>query len=285
MIRYAHFLTIHFLDASTFEPMTSSSYIELHVHDGIAILALNRPEVRNAIHDDMRTELMDALDRVNRDEAVRALVLTGHGKAFCAGGDIRAMQQRMQAPAGDVAYNGWARQQRTHHALTALHALSKPTIAAVNGASTGLGTDLAMACDFVVASEAHGSFAWNYVLRGLIPDGGGMYFLPRRVGLVKAKELIFTGRTVRALEAKELGIADRLSSPDSLLGDAIAWARELSAGSRTALALGKTILNQSFELQAEQIFGLGSQAQAICYSSTEHRDAVNAFLDKSASKE
>lgn len=265
--------------------MTDTTTIALQIEDGIAILTLNRPDVRNAVDDDMRGQLMAALDRVARDDAVRALVLTGAGKAFCAGGDIRAMQQRMQAPTGDVAYNGWARQQRTHHALTALHTLAKPTIAAVNGASTGLGTDLAMACDFVVASEPHGSFAWNYVLRGLIPDGGAMYFLPRRIGLVRAKELIFTGRTVRAAEAHALGIADRLSAPESLLTDAVAWARELGGGSRTALALGKTILNQSFELQAEQVFGMGSQAQAICYVSSEHRAAVNAFLDKSARKE
>jgi enoyl-CoA hydratase/carnithine racemase len=265
--------------------MKSSPYIDFRIDDGIAVLTLNRPEVRNAINDDMRADLVLALDHANRDDAVRALVLTGAGKAFCAGGDIRAMQQRMQAPAGEVAYNGWARQQRTHHAITALHALPKPTIAAVNGASTGLGTDLAMACDFVVASQPHASFAWNYVLRGLIPDGGGTYFLPRRVGLVQAKELIFTGRTVRAAEAKALGIADRLSGPQTLVADAVAWARELTAGSRTALALAKTIVNQSFELQAEQVFGLGSQAQAICYSSSEHHAAVNAFLAKSPARE
>lgn len=264
---------------------TSTSSIQLRTEDGVAILTLDRPEVRNAVDDAMRGELMAALERVNRDDSVRALVLTGAGKAFCAGGDIRAMQQRMQAPAGEIAYNGWARQQRTHHALSALHDLPKPTIAAVNGASTGLGTDLAMACDFVIASEPHASFAWNYVLRGLIPDGGGMYFLPRRVGLARAKALIFTGRTVRANEAVELGIADRLSTPDALLADAMGWARELGAGSRTAVALAKGILNQSLELQAEQVFGLGSQAQAICYTSNEHRASVEAFLAKSAAKE
>ncbi|WP_431514220.1 enoyl-CoA hydratase/isomerase family protein [Variovorax sp. DAIF25] len=264
---------------------TPTSSIQLRTEDGVAILTLDRPEVRNAVDDAMRGELMAALERVNRDDSVRALVLTGAGKAFCAGGDIRAMQQRMQAPAGDIAYNGWARQQRTHHALSALHDLPKPTIAAVNGASTGLGTDLAMACDFVIASEPHASFAWNYVLRGLIPDGGGMYFLPRRVGLARAKALIFTGRTVRANEAIELGIADRLSTPEALLAAATGWARELGAGSRTAVALAKGILNQSFELQAEQVFGLGSQAQAICYTSNEHRASVEAFLAKSAAKE
>jgi enoyl-CoA hydratase/carnithine racemase len=264
---------------------TSNAYIQLRAEDGVAILTLNRPDVRNAVNDDMRAELIAALDGVNRDDSVRALVVTGAGKAFCAGGDLRSMQQRMQAPAGEVAYNGWARQQRTHHALTALHDLPKPTIAAVNGASTGLGTDLAMACDFVIASEPHASFAWNYVLRGLIPDGGGLYFLPRRVGLSRAKQLIFSGRTVRAQEALALGIADSLSAPETLVADAVAMARELGAGSRAALALAKGILNQSFELQAEQVFSMGSQAQAICYTSNEHRASVEAFLAKSAAKE
>jgi enoyl-CoA hydratase/carnithine racemase len=257
--------------------------IELRTEGGVAILALNRPEVRNAVDDAMRAELVEALEQVARDSAVKALVLTGNGKAFCAGGDIRAMQQRMQAPASQVAFNGWSRQQRTHHALVALHTLPKPTIAAVNGASTGLGSDLAMACDFVIASE-YASFAWNYVLRGLIPDGGGMYFLPRRIGLPRAKQLIFTGRTIKAAEALELGIADRVSTSERLLADATAWAGEFAGASTTAVALAKSILDQSYELSAEQVFALGSQAQGICYSSDEHRAAVTAFLEKSVTR-
>jgi enoyl-CoA hydratase/carnithine racemase len=261
---------------------TTPAFIDMRVDDGVALITLARPDARNAIHDDMRIEFVAALDAAERDDAVRAIVLTGAGKAFCAGGDIRGMQQRLQAPAGEVAYNGWARQQRTHHAISRLHTLPKPVVAAVNGASTGLGSDLALACDFVVASEPHASFAWSYVLRGLIPDGGGMYFLPRRVGLPRAKELVFSGRTLRAPEAHTLGIVDRLSAAETLVADAIAWARELGAGSRTAIALAKTIMNQSFELQSEQVFGLGSQAQGICYTSAEHRASVEAFLAKSA---
>ncbi|MGH8812476.1 MAG: enoyl-CoA hydratase/isomerase family protein, partial [Advenella sp.] len=136
---------------------------------------------------------------------------------------------------------------------------------------------------FIVASEA-ATFSWSYINRGLIPDGGGMYFLPRRIGLPKAKELIFSGRTVPAQEALALGIADRLVAPDALLDSAQQWAKELSAGSGTALALGKTILNQTFELTAEQAFAQGSQAQGICYTSTEHREAVMAFLARMAEK-
>lgn len=264
--------------------MNEYTLIQLEVRDGVAVLTLNRPDKRNAISDDMRTELIDALERVTADRKIRALVLTGSGKGFCAGGDVAGMQRRMDAPAGEVGFNGWTRQQRVHHSVALLHNMPKPVIAAVNGGANGLGADLAMACDLVIASSA-ASFTWSYIHRGLIPDGGGMYFLPRRVGLAQAKQLIFGGRKVEAAEALQLGIADRLSaSSESLLDEAVAWAAEMSHGSATALALGKSILNQTFELTADQVFGQGSQAQGICYTSSEHRESVMAFLAKTANK-
>ncbi len=255
--------------------------IDLKVESTIATITLNRPDKRNAMSDDMRTELIDALERVAADKAIKALVLTGAGKGFCAGGDISGMQRRMNAPAGEVGFNGWHRQQRVHHTQALLHTMPKPVIAAVNGAASGLGADTALACDFIIASE-WASFTWSYIHRGIIPDGGGMYFLPRRVGLPKAKELIFTGRKVDIDEALALGIVDRKASTDTLLADAQAWAAELGKGSATALALTKTILNQSFELSSHDVFAQGSQAQGICYTSTEHRESVLAFLAKSA---
>lgn len=257
------------------------SLIDFKVERGIATLTFNRPDKRNAISDDMRSEFIDALELVAADKAIRALVLTGAGKGFCAGGDIAGMEKRMNAPTGEVAFNGWHRQQRVHHTQSLLHTMPKPVIAAVNGAASGLGADTALACDFVIASE-WASFTWSYIHRGIIPDGGGMYFLPRRVGLVRAKELIFSGRRVDVDEALSLGIVDRKTSADSLVADAQAWAAELSKGSATALALAKTILNQSFESPAQQVFAQGSQAQGICYTSTEHRESVMAFLAKSA---
>src|SRR5665647_1509519 len=165
----------------------SSSRIELSISQSIATITLNRPEVRNAIDDETRTELVGALDRVTNDDAVRAVIMTGNGPAFCAGGDIAGMQQRLQAPPGQVAFNGWRRQKRTHQSIALLHGLPKPTIAAVNGVASGLGCDLALACDFIIASTA-ANFAMSFIRRGLIPDGGGMYFLPRRIGLTRAKE-------------------------------------------------------------------------------------------------
>jgi enoyl-CoA hydratase/carnithine racemase len=257
--------------------------IELTITGGIATLAFNRPDKRNAMSDAMRAQFIAALEQVTADKAIRALVLTGNGKGFCAGGDVAGMEKRMQAPPGEVGFNGWHRQQRVHYTQSLLHTMPKPTIAAVNGAASGLGADTALACDFIVASDA-ASFTWSYINRGIVPDGGGMYFLPRRVGLPKAKELIFTGRKVEADEALRLGIVDRKTAAETLVADAQAWAAELSKGSATALALGKTILNQTFELSAHDIFAQGSQAQGICYTSTEHRESVMAFLAKTASK-
>lgn len=264
--------------------MSTSSLILFEVQNGIATLTFNRPDKRNAMSDDMRTEFIHALEQVAADQSIKALVLTGAGKGFCAGGDISGMQKRMNAPAGEVGFNGWHRQQRVHHTQSLLHTMPKPVIAAVNGAASGLGADTALACDFIIASE-WASFSWSYIHRGIIPDGGGMYFLPRRVGLPKAKELIFTGRKVEVDEALALGIVDRKSAAETLLADAQAWAAELGKGSATALALTKTILNQSFELPAQQVFAQGSQAQGICYTSSEHRASVEAFLAKTAAKE
>lgn len=260
----------------------TSSLIDFAVDDhAVATITFNRPDKRNAMSDDMRTEFIDALERVAADKAIRALVLTGAGKGFCAGGDISGMRRRISAPTGEIAFNGWHRQQRVHHAQALLHTMPKPVIAAVNGAASGLGADTALACDFIIASE-WASFTWSYVLRGIVPDGGGMYFLPRRVGMARAKELIFTGRQVKVDEALALGIADRRAGAESLLADARAWAAELSRGSSTALALSKTIVNQSFELSSHDVFAQGSQAQGICYTSREHRAAVEAFLARSS---
>jgi enoyl-CoA hydratase/carnithine racemase len=258
-----------------------TSLVELSVEDSVAMVRLNRPDVRNAINDEMRAQFVAALDRAGNDEAVRAVVLTGSGKSFCSGGDISGMRDRLQAPAGKVAFNGWRRQQQTHRSVAALHGLGKATIAAVNGAAAGLGCDLALACDFIVASD-DAAFSMSFVRRGLVSDGGGMYFLPRRIGLSRAKEMIFTGRSVGSEEALAIGLADRVRPAATLVDDAVAWARELSRGSPAAIALTKGIMDRTFETAEEQVFALGREAQAICYTTSEHRESVAAFLDKSA---
>lgn len=258
-----------------------TGFVELTVEGKVAIVTLNRPEVRNAINDALRAELVALLERVAADEGVRAVVLTGKGKAFCAGGDITGMKERLKAPVGQVAFNGWRRQGQTHKSVALLHGMPKVIIAAVNGAAAGLGCDMALACDFILASE-QAVFTMSFVKRGLVSDGGGMYFLPRRVGLPRAKELIFTGRLVDAKEALAIRLADRVTSPDMLIADAVAWARELSQASSASIAFSKAILDRTFESTEEQIFALGREAQAVCYTTAEHRDAVTAFLEKTA---
>lgn len=246
----------------------------------VAIITLNRPGVRNAVDESMRSALRSALDAVGGDSAVRAIVLTGAGTAFCAGGDISAMRRRLEQPPGQVAAEGWRHQRRhTHRLVVALHGIEKPVIAAVNGAAAGLGADIALACDAIVASRS-ARFVYSYVLRGLIPDGGGMYFLPRRIGLARAKELIFTGRTVDAEEALGLGLVDELVTPASLLDRAVARAADYGRASPTAIGLAKSIMNRSFEMSVDDVLSAGSAAQGICYSSAEHRSAVTAFLEK-----
>ncbi len=257
--------------------MSESQRVQLQVENRVAVITLDRAEARNAIDDRMRAELSAIVEQVSSDDEVGAVVLTGNGSAFCAGGDISAMKARLEAPASEVAINGWRRQRRTHHLLSSVHNIDKPTIAAVNGAAAGLGCDLALCCDFVLASE-QAAFVMSYVLRGLIPDGGGLYWLPRRVGLARAKDLIFSGRTVSAGEALAMGLADRVSSPENLLADARGWAGEMAQQPSGAIALSKSILDRTFELSAEDVFALGAQAQAISYTTSDHRKSVEAFL-------
>ncbi|MEK9682902.1 MAG: enoyl-CoA hydratase/isomerase family protein [Rhodospirillaceae bacterium] len=256
--------------------------IDVETHENIALVALNRPDVRNAIDDSMRSDLIEIMDWAERAETIQALIITGRGKAFCAGGDIAAMQERLKAPGGKVAINGWKRQRRTHKAISMLHELSIPTIAAVNGPAAGLGADLALACDFVIASK-EAFFVFSYLMRGLIPDGGGMYFLPRRVGLARAKELFFSARRVSAEEALQMNMVEEISEPELLIKNALEMANNMTKGSPDALALTKTILDQTFERSMEEVFALGCQAQAICYTTDAHQESVANFLNKQKS--
>lgn len=257
--------------------MPKADFIEIALRGTSAIIRLNRPERRNAMNDQMRQELIAAFEWAERTQAVRAVILTGAGKGFCAGGDIGGMRDRLNAPQGDVAFNGWTRQKQTHRGVAVIHGCSKPVIAAVNGAAFGLGLDMAMACDFIVAAQG-AKLSMSFLKRGLVSDGGGMYFLPRRVGLPRAKELILSGRVVLPDEALSIGLVDRVTDPENLIETATTWAEELTQGSPAAVALTKSILDKTFESSDEEVFALGRQAQAICYTTKEHRASVEAFL-------
>jgi len=250
--------------------------IELRVEAQIAVLTLSRPHARNAVDDQMRADLRDAVDHVAADHSIRGLVLTGAGSAFCGGGDIQGMQERLdQGPrAGEL---GLRRQRELHETLGKLYHLDRPTVAAVNGPAVGLGLDLALTCDFLFAADT-ATVSASFIKRGLIPDGGGMFHLPRRVGVAKAKELVFSGRSVAADEALAIGLADRVRPATELLAAAVSWLRELAEYPQTAQALAKDVLNRSMELSLEQVNMIGSQGQALCYASPDHQESVRAFL-------
>lgn len=251
----------------------------------IATITLNRPEAMNAIDDTLRPALTAAIGEIAQDADVRVLVLTGAGRAFCAGGDIRAMRARLDAPPARIAMGGWRRQHRTAALVRTLHDAPLVTIAAVNGAAAGLGLDIALACDFIFAAP-EARFSSAFVKRGLIADGGGLYFLPRRVGLSKAKELLFSGRTVDSAEALTIGLIDRISSgADTLLGEARQFAEQFTHVSGSAIALMKGIVDRTFETPLGDVAQLGAQAQAIAYTTEEHRASVDAFLSSDRDRE
>jgi enoyl-CoA hydratase/carnithine racemase len=254
--------------------------LDFEVDGQIGVLTLNRPKARNAIDDGMRADLKRAVDAVAAEDSVRGLILTGAGAAFCSGGDIKGMQERLDqgARAGEL---GWWRQKEFHETLTKLYHLGCPTLAAVNGPAFGLGLDLALTCDFVFLAKDT-QVAANFVQRGLVSDGGGFFHLPRRVGLSKAKELFFSARTVSAGEALSIGLVDKTVAEEDIVGAARIHLAQFTKHPPTAQAMAKTILNRTFELSYEQLNMMASEAQAYCYSSADHQDSVRAFLDERA---
>ena len=167
-------------DNNTFA-VPSATFVNTEVRDNVAIITLNRPEVRNAINDQMRQELIATFEWADRSREIRSIILTGAGKGFCSGGDIGGMRERLNAPPGEIAYNGWQRQKQTHRSVAVIHGSTKPVIAAMNGAAFGLGLDMAMACDFIVVADG-AKMSMSFLKRGLVSDGGGMYFCPVALG-------------------------------------------------------------------------------------------------------
>lgn len=202
----------------------------------------------------------------------------------CEGLASRALRADTPGPGAALVHHRHLHRDgpvRTHPGapplVRALVATEQITIAAVNGPAVGLGLDIALACDFIVAAP-EAAFSASFIKRGLIPDGGGLYFLPRRVGLPLARELVYSGRMVDAEEALRIRLADRLAGTGQLLADTLAFASEFTGNSRSAIALMKSIISRTFETPLEEIAALGHSAQAISYTSDEHRESVERFL-------
>ncbi len=247
------------------------------VKDGIATLTLNRPERLNALGDTLREDLHDAVTTAAADPEVRVMIVTGAGKGFCAGGDVKAMNEgKARGAARPLMEKVAPGRDRT---VLALRDAPKPVIAAVNGAAAGAGMNLALACDVRIASTA-AKFAQAFVKRGLHPDWGGTYFLPRVVGTAKACELIFTGEVIDAEEALRLGIVSAVHPPETLMAAAHTLARKIADGPPIAIRLAKRAIYHSLECDLRQALEFETYAQNICFETEDAREGIAAFVEK-----
>jgi enoyl-CoA hydratase/carnithine racemase len=247
------------------------------VKDGVATLTLNRPERLNALGDTLREDLQDAVTRAAVDPDVRVLILTGAGRGFCSGGDVKAMNERRESRAERPVTEKVA--PGRDQTVQALRDAPKPVIAAVNGAAAGAGMNIALCCDIRLASTA-AKFSQAFVRRGLHPDWGGTYFLPRIVGTAKACELIFTGEVIDAQEALRLGIVSAVHQPEDLMPAAHALARKIADGPPIAIRLAKRAIYHSLECDLRQALEFETYAQNICYETEDAAEGIRAFVEK-----
>ncbi len=244
------------------------------ITDGVGVFTLNKPDQRNALTEHMfNHDLPNLVRQVREDSSIGAVVMTGAGGVFCAGGNIKGMQNEKTPYERNEALHSYQR------LVIDLANLPVPMIAAVDGAAYGAGFSLALAADFVMAST-RARFCNAFGRVGLVPDLGMLYFLPRIVGVPRAKELIYTARSFTPEEARDLGIVLSVHSPDALLGEARRMAGRLTKASRVAVALSKGALNQSLSQDIETMMAIERAGQAQCRLSAFHKEAVGRFLEK-----
>jgi 2-(1,2-epoxy-1,2-dihydrophenyl)acetyl-CoA isomerase len=248
-------------------------HILFSVENGVAVITLNRPQVFNSMHHAMRQELLEALDRCAADEAVRAVYLTGSGRAFCAGEDL----QEVVAPGGpslqeiiSTGYNPIVRQ---------LRALEKPVVAAVNGVAAGAGANIALACDITVAA-ASASFTQAFSKIGLIPDSGGTWTLPRLVGLQRATALMMLSDKIPATDAAAMGMIWKVFHDETFVAESRELAETLAAMPTKGLGLTKRALNRAFAGDFESQLQVEDELQTAASRTDDYREGVAAFLEK-----
>jgi len=243
----------------------------------IVVVTLNRPETRNAISDsDMIESFISIIERINKDQRVRAAILTGAGKSFSSGGNLKKIGDL--ATLSPVEIRTWYINgiQRIPRALSALEV---PIIAAVNGAAVGAGCDLACMCDIRIASES-ASFAESFVKLGIIPGDGGAWFLPRAVGLSKAYEMAFTGDPINATEALACGLVSQVVPGEQLLEAAHTLAQRIAVNPGYALRMTKSLFREAVQIKLEALLEMSAGMQAMAHGTAEHKEAVTAFLEK-----
>ena len=247
--------------------------LRVEVADSVATLTLDRPDALNSLTVPLKEELLATVRRLARDGDVRAIVLTGAGRAFCAGQDLR---ERLEPGAAPLATE---LRERYNPLILAMRTIDKPIVGAINGIAAGAGASLAFACDIRIAAEG-ATFLLAFGRVGLVPDSGATWFLPRLVGSAKAAELALVGEPLSAADAERCGLVARVVPADSLMAEARAVAVRLASDAPRAIALTKRALNRSWDASLEDALDYEAYLQGIAGATDDHRDGLAAFVEK-----
>ncbi|SKC49602.1 enoyl-CoA hydratase/isomerase family protein [Maledivibacter halophilus] len=249
--------------------------IILEKEKGIATIIMNRTKVLNTLHPDLITEFLTALKDVKEDDEIKVIVVTGAGRAFCAGGDLPYIESI------DNPIDGKKYIKMAGSIVMGITKMEKPVIAMVNGVAAGAGFNIALACDIIYCSKS-ARFAQSFSKVGLVPDCGGSYLLPRAVGSHKAKELMFTGELINSETAYELGFLNKVVDDDKLKEETYKFAEKLVKAAPIPLAFIKTSVNQSERLTLEDALEVESDKQSFCLQTQDNKEGVRAFKEKRA---
>ena len=249
-------------------------YIITKKEGGVATLILNRPEKLNSVNEEMIEEMLSAQQEFAEDSRIKVLILTGAGRAFSAGADHEALSSKSDEP---LEFHNMVK--KFHNFSLNLRNMDKPTIAAVNGIAAGATCNHALACDLIIASE-NARFSQIFVNIGGQPDSGGSYFLPRLVGVAKACELIFTGKTIDAREAERIGLINQVVAPENLESVTGNLALKLAGGPSLALGLAKKSLYQSLGMDLAGSLDCELRNQTLCFISRDFQEGLKAFTEK-----
>ncbi|WP_060483408.1 2-(1,2-epoxy-1,2-dihydrophenyl)acetyl-CoA isomerase PaaG [Pseudomonas sp. NBRC 111119] len=254
----------------------SFQHIVFAIEDGVALLSFNRPAQLNSFNTAMHLEVREALKQVRHSSEARVLLLTGEGRAFCAGQDL---SDRNVAPGADMPDLGESIDRFYNPLVRTLRDLPMPVVCAVNGVAAGAGANIPLACDLVLAARS-ASFIQAFCKIGLVPDSGGTWLLPRLVGMARAKALAMLGERLGAEQAEQWGLIHRVVDDAALRDEALAFARQLATQPTYGLALIKRGLNASFDNGFDDQLQLERDLQRLAGRSDDYREGVNAFMNK-----
>ena len=276
------------------------NFIKSETIDNVLLITMHHPETRNAIGLDMLREIEQELDKFEMNPKLRTLVLTGSDPSFCSGANVRNMGEDNQKANDDslpddrspwdVLNEAWDNQklenkrprdfiEGVRYLPLRLHNLQKPSIAAVNGSAIGLGMGIALSCDIRIASNK-AIFSEMFVRRGLIPADGSCWQLPRMIGLGNTLLLQYTGDILDAVKAEQLGIVNQIVSHDSLMADTLKLASRIGQGATYSMSLIKKLVHKSLQVEFEESLKLAGPAQELARRSNDHKEGVNAFIEK-----